>query len=264
MALKYRFEIFTVLFILLLIGCQNIPRDNPLDPKNPESYASLNILIEAFVNTANPYRYNEHVLRALDSIYTSYPNRIAIAEYHRNTQYYSDTYHRTENETLYNLYLEDFETAVKGLPDVFINGTSYRIQGASSIESARLRLEDIISAEIIKNCSFLLELDYTIDNDQIIAEITLAPLHNNSSSDILVKAVLTAQYDTNYHKRVVNNSVKGNLIPNIEAGESKVVTLPGMKINASEKTHLIVFITSEDEKTIYQCQSVEIEFEGEP
>ena len=94
MVFIYRFRILTIILILFLVECQNIPRDNPLDPKNPESFSSLNILIEAFVNTANPHRYNEYMLAALDSILNSYPNRVVIAEYHRNTEVYLDTYHR--------------------------------------------------------------------------------------------------------------------------------------------------------------------------
>lgn len=259
MVFIYRFKITMIILILFLVGCQNIPRDNPLDPKNPESYSSLNILIEAFVNTANPYLYNEYMLAALDSIFNAYPNRIIIAEYHRNTEVYLDTYHRAENESLYNMYLEGFEQPVKGLPDVFINGTSYHVQGASSIESARLRLEEIITIEIIKNCHFLMELTYSLDNDQIIPIVKLAPLKNKSSTNILVKAVLISQHDTKYHQRIVTDFVKGNLIPKIPAGELKEINLPPINRKSSEKQHLIAYITSEDEKTVYQSHCIVIE-----
>jgi hypothetical protein len=69
--------------ILLISACEDIPRDNLLDPQNPDSYTSSIILLEAFVNTNNPLPYNLWALEALDEIGGLYGTKIVIAEYHR-------------------------------------------------------------------------------------------------------------------------------------------------------------------------------------
>ena len=94
----------SVIPFLFILRC-SIPRDNILDPENPDSYRSHQIMIEAFVNTENPYPYNGYMLGALDSLLHLYKNQLFVAEYHRNTEDYPSDYHLAENEILYQTYL---------------------------------------------------------------------------------------------------------------------------------------------------------------
>ena len=83
--------------ILLLIAsffifnvCQDIPRDNVLDPKNPESSTRQIITVEAFVNTNNELSYNQNMLNALDLLDEKYPDKLSIMQYHTFKNLFAD------------------------------------------------------------------------------------------------------------------------------------------------------------------------------
>ena len=155
-----------VFLVLIIFQCEDIPRDNVLDPKNPDSIIQHKIMIEAFVNTNNPSSVNEYALQALDSLSMLYADRLLIAEYHRNTAEYNDPYHLDKGELLYQHYISQFDN-VKGVPDIFINGSNQRIQGASSASFSLFRLEAALAGEISQNSYFLIDVEYTEDNNQI-------------------------------------------------------------------------------------------------
>ncbi|MEJ2050029.1 MAG: hypothetical protein P8Y60_09370, partial [Calditrichota bacterium] len=110
----HRFIFSTIIAILLLSICKDIPRDNPLDPQNPNSYQQNVILLEAFVNTNNPYNYNLWALQALDSIAETYGSHVVIAEYHRNTSQFTDPLADPLFELLYEKYVEHSASVMKG------------------------------------------------------------------------------------------------------------------------------------------------------
>lgn len=97
-----------VMFCRLLPGCGDIAHDNPLDPQNPQSTRPQTILIEAFVNINDSLQrnINEYALAALDNLYSIHAPDVVIVDYHRNTRDYSDPYHRLQNETLYQRYID--------------------------------------------------------------------------------------------------------------------------------------------------------------
>jgi hypothetical protein len=254
-AWRYKILLITV---VLLTACGNIPRDNPLDPKNPNSFHSKRVLIEAFVNTQNPFRYNEYMITAIDSLYILYPNQLIIAEYHRNTDQYKDPYHLHENEWLYQNYLND-TNSLKGVPDVFINGAENRVQGASSVESALFRLQEVILPQLTQNSYFLLEFNYHILDEKMTPHITLTRLGDKNIENILVKAVLTSQMDTIYHKRIVRGSVKSSLIPLLSHGEVIDLSLPEILIDSSLLNHLIIYITDQTERFVYQSKWISLQ-----
>ena len=147
--LRYIFKMLVC--ILLIMECKDIPRDNILDPQNPNSYRSSTVLIEAFVNTANPLNYNQWALLALDSIKKNYEERVLIAEYHRDAVGYPDPHSINSGilEPLYEKYVANSKSNVKGIPDIFINGITSRVQGASSVKSVFTRLNFALSDLVI-------------------------------------------------------------------------------------------------------------------
>jgi hypothetical protein len=244
---------------LLFSACSDIPRDNVLDPKNPDSLRPAKILIEAFVNTGNPFTYNQDMLAALDSLSGLYADRSAVVEYHRNTELYADPYHLNENELLYRHYLDAAGSSLKGVPDVFINGAKYRIQGCSSVHSALMRLQQAVLKELAGNSQFTLEVACRMNgNKKAVPEVTVARLGRDSAQDILLKAVLITTVKSPYLKRVVRGSAKSSLIPVLSPGAVQTVTLPEMAVDPSLTNRLVVYVTDKEETHVYQCESIAV------
>lgn len=257
--LRFKRSLLFIVGVFMCVTRCNIPRDNVLDPKNPNSLRPRKITIEAFVNTNNPYPYNQYMLGALDSLLKLYHDRVVVAEYHRNTEQDTSEFHLNENELLYLHYLDAVGSSLKGVPDVFINGVDNRIQGASSVQSALFRLQQVILSEMTKNSHFTIELSYQLDSGRLKPEATLARLGSKDVKNILLKAVLVSRMDEVYHKRVVCGSVKSSVIPAFAHGEIKTFTLPELSVDESVFNRLIVYVTDQKEQSIYQCESIEVE-----
>jgi hypothetical protein len=238
--------------LAFFIKCGDLPRDNVLDPQNPNSYQESIILLEAFVNTANPYDYNRWALQALDSILQQYRSDIIIAEYHRNTQQYTDPYSSTNFEFLYDKYVSHSDPAIKGVPDIFINGISHRVQGASGVSSVISRLNAILSDMIIVNSYFTLEPgDIHVSDSEISASCKIARLGNQSAEDLLLRLITVHAYNSGELKRVVTNLVKSDIVSRLNAGEIKTVIFDAVPISVRPSA-LIFSLSSADELTIYQ------------
>jgi hypothetical protein len=251
-----KIAVFSIPFLFIL-RC-NIPRDNILDPQNPDSYQSHRIMIEAFVNTENPYPYNGYMLSALDSLLQLYKNQLFIAEYHRDTEDYQSDYQLVENEILYQTYLESLDASLKGVPDVFIDGVEGRVQGASSVSSALFRLQEAILLRLSHISHFAIEIDYRIENGRLTPLVTIARLGSGDASDLIIKAVLVSKIDNGYHKRVVRRSVEGLDISLLKHGETEKQTLPEIQLNGESDNRLIVYVAGKNDHIIYQSASLQI------
>ncbi len=252
-----RFKWLPCLGILLLIAC-SISRDNVLDPKNEESYRAQKILIEAFVNTENDFEYNQYMLAALDSLTLIYSDRLAVAEYHRNTLNDSSLYHQNVSEILYSQYV-DATGGFKGVPHIFINGIAENVQGASSVKSALLRLQEVLDPHFADNSEYTLELSYSISGNRLTPDVKLARLGNLSASNLIVKTILVCPIQAPYHTRVVVASSKSSVIPEIEAGTWKRIEVPSMNYRAFSGYQLIAYVTDSTENRVLQCNSVDVE-----
>lgn len=240
---------------VLLLACKDIPRDNILDPKNPDSYRPQIILLEAFVNTENDQSYNEDMLSALNTILDRYPGKIILSQYHRNTTSYTDALAIPENETLYEQYVHVYDD-LKGVPDVFINGTVSRVKGASSIESAIERIDTVIQPFLIENTFFTIEPTVTSDNSKISISTKIARLGSESISDIIVRAIVTEQIDTGIYTRVVRAIENSNLIPRLEPGEQTEIKFSDVQINPDANLQVTFSVKSNQSLIVHQ--SIEV------
>jgi hypothetical protein len=243
---------------LLWLACGDVPRDNILDPRNPDSITAQKVMIEAFVNTSNPLSVNEYALQALDSLSSLYENRIIIAEYHRNTAEYSDDYHTEKNELLYQHYVARFDN-FKGVPDIFINGTSQRIQGASSASYSVFRLEEALQGEILKNTYFLIQPACSREGNTVSPSVRIARLGRQPARQIIIKALIVSHINDPFLKRVVGSAVESQIITQLSPGEQKRIMLPEMRLDDGSASSLIIYVTNADATEIYQCESIEIE-----
>jgi hypothetical protein len=245
-----------LLISLILSFCTDIPRDNLLDPKNPDSYRDQIIFIEAFVNTKNDELYNEYMISALKIIKERYPGKIHVANYHRSTTEYPDTTLAIpENENLYEQYIAKFDSK-KGVPDVFINGTIDRIKGASSIEGAVERIEDAIQPLLIQNSFITVEPRVSRQDSTISLSAKIAKLGSESAEDLILRATLVETFDSEYLTRVVGHIGISNLIPNLEPGKQKEITLSDFNYD-SDKELKVIFSVSTNQDLIIQ-QSIEV------
>jgi hypothetical protein len=235
----------------------NIPRDNPLDPKNPDSSRPRKMMIEAFINLETDFPYDGFMAAALDSLVKLYPDQVLVAEYYRNVQNDTTHYCLSGNEILYEHYLEIFGTKTKCVPDVFVNGTEARIRGASSVESALFRLQQIVSPRMSQICKFSMEMKYSIANNQILLVVTLVKLGDEDAQNLLIKTVMISRKDA-LHRRVVTASVKSQRIEQLLYGEIQKIDLPSMQVDFSVENEMIAVLCDQDERVIYQCEIIRV------
>jgi hypothetical protein len=241
----------------LLFSCKDIPRDNVLDPKNPDSYRAQVISLEAFVNTENDQLYNEYMISALETVVDRYPGKVLIMYYHRNTTHFTDSLAIPENEILYEQYIGEFDD-LKGVPDVFINGSYDRIKGASSVESAIERIDNAIQPLLIENTFFTIEPVVKRDNSKISISTKIARLGSQSTSDVIVRAIVAEELDSNDNSRVVRFTEISNLIPRLEPGEQKEIKFSDVSINTSNDLYVLFTVTSSQELVIHQSIEVNV------
>lgn len=249
-----------LLLTALLLNCKDIPRDNPLDPKNPSSTREQKVLIEAFVNINDSLavNINEYALAALDTLKAIYPSKLIILDYHRNTRDYIDPYHFLENETLYQNYINQFNS-MAGVPDIFINGTRQRVQGASSVANSITRISNALSGMLNQNSEYSFEIEYRQSGSQVIPTVRIARLGETDARDITLKAVLIAEIDQGFHKRVVRG-ISSSPISLLEHGTYQTVTLSPLSKKEPQRLHfLVVYVTDAAETEVFQCEMIEIQ-----
>lgn len=253
MVRRYIFSL--ALLTTFIIGCQDIPRDNLLDPKNDSSYQASTLLLEAFVNTTAADNYNLWALQALDSIKELYGKRVVIAEYHRDSSPYASPVF----ENLYDKYVDNSTDIIKGVPDIFLNGVSARVQGASAAASVVSRLNAFLSDWVVRNNYFTLEAeDVKWDDSEISAACRIARLGSEPAEDILLKMIALKQVNSGQLKRVALGIEKSVVISKIEAGEIKTEDFE--MGNLSSRPDKVIFcLTSSDELHVYQSIEVNIQ-----
>lgn len=214
-------------------------------------------MIEAFVNLETGFPYDGYMTAALDSLVKRYPDRVLVAEYYRNVQNYKTPHDLSENEVLYERYLNYLSPNIKSVPDVFINGSEARIQGASSVESALFRLQQIISNRISDLSEFSMEMTYSVNGRQISPTVTLAKLGNTDAQNLLVKIVLISRMD-NLHRRVVTASVKSPRIAQMDHGEIQKIDFSPIQIDFSVENRVLAVVCDQDERIIHQSESIRV------
>lgn len=253
----FRYITVTALLLSLGLSCKDIVRDNVLDPKNPASYRPQITVIEAFVNTQNDAMYNENMLMALYEMEDRYPGKILIAEYHRNTDFFEDSLSLPESENLYESYIEEFDNQ-KGVPDVFINGVSDRVKGASGVQSAIERVDNAIQPFIVANSYFTLEPAVSKNGSTITFHLRIARLGTESAGNILVKAVFIEKLNSEYLQNVVRHIDISNLIPEIEPGEQKQIDFPDFSYQNEDEMNIVFTVLSTDDIKIQQSIEVKV------
>jgi hypothetical protein len=245
--------------VLLSAAACDLPRDNPLDPRNPHSQRPKRILLEAFVNLHTDRPYDAYAVEALDSLEGMYGDRIAIIEYHRNVGDWVTPYHRSENDILYGQYLEAARSGLKGAPDVFIDGSEGRVQGASSAASAFSRIQQVLLAGLPEPGRYSIEARLDASGGEMRPTVTVARLGSVDASGIRIRAVLLAGMDRALQKRVAAGFTESAVIGTLRAGETRTVTLPSMPVDLRTARECVVLVSDDADRTVYQCEKFTIQ-----
>ena len=198
------------------------------------------------------------MLSALDSLEHLYSDRLIVTAYHRTVGEYSDPCHRAANDIRYDKLLEAGQFTLKGVPDVFFNGVSGRIQGASTFDHVFFRLQQVLLTEMSDNFEYSLNTDVTLDSGELTTTVTLARLGNQSAGDIRLRAVVIADKTSEYFHNAVVASVESDLIEELPQGSIKEITLPALDLSGPEHKRLIVSVVNENAVRVYQTDWLEL------
>ncbi|MDZ7269588.1 MAG: hypothetical protein ONB48_20065 [candidate division KSB1 bacterium] len=203
---------------LLLAGCGGLERTNPLDPRNPASARPRVILLEAFVNDATPY--SPFALAALDSLRPAYPlDQVIIVEHHLPSTKFHDPYALPESADRYR----SLAAADHAVPDVLVNGSAIRLQGASRAATAALRYRTALQNELGRIAHFTIEAKQSFSAAGVAIEVAVARLGNSAFGPFALRALVWEDLALAGHHQVVRKVFAPQSFNGIAAGESKRV-----------------------------------------
>lgn len=227
-------------FLLLLVACENLERNNPLDPNNPGSERRRIVFVEAFVNDTAPF--SAFALQALDSLAATFPQQqVMIVEHHLPSTKFTDAEALPESADRYKI----LTTAAPAVPDVFFNGSQSRVQGASTMSNAVFRYRHAIQAEIDKVAHFTTEAQKTISANRIDIDVAVARLGKDDFSQFAVIAMIAEDLGAAGHHHVVRKILLPENFSGIAAGERKSVHFTASLPNAVNTGRIQVVVLVE-------------------
>lgn len=244
--------------LLLLCAACELPRDNPLDPRNPDSRGPKRVLIEAFVNMRTGEPFDGYAIGALDSLESVYGDRVAVIEYHRNAGGFVTPLHRSENDILYGRYLDAAGSDNRGVPDVFVDGPAGRSQGASSAASVFVRVQRNLLPRLTEPGLFSIEADFHRSGGETRPTVTIARLGSSDVSGIRVRAVLLSEFEGTLSGRVACGFSESAVIGSLGAGETRTVTLPAMACDPAAVRACVILVFRDADCGVMQCEKFEI------
>ena len=250
--------IFSLIILLLLNACDDIARDNLLDPKNPDSFSRPVILIEAFVNTE--VEYSDWAVQGLSNLAAIYGEDIVIAEYHRDLDGNNDPYDdSTTVEKFKNLHTKYVgqNPIQRAIPDVFINGADNRIPGASDANSVNEQASGIVENLLTQKNYYRIEPAIESNGGDISVSCRIARLGNESAEGLKLRLIFIKDYQQQYLNRVVMDMTLAEQVPDIERGGYEEIDLGSFSLG-SAPTSVITALLSTDERTVLQCVKQDI------
>ncbi|MBN1352939.1 hypothetical protein JXJ21_26350 [candidate division KSB1 bacterium] len=255
--MKLRVRLFLsglTLSCLLIVAC-DLDRTNPLDPKNPDSYRSMPIVAEVFVNDdiAIQNEYCDYALTAIENLSDSYTReQLMIVEYHLPYQTKPDNDPNISDNfiPLYESYAPVPDE--RGLPDIFLNGTSQRIQGASSLPTVQERLKASLASESGKKSYLTIEASLSQSGSNYSISGKIARLGKDDLANAEITAVLIEDLSRENAHFVARFLFSSQTITNLKHSESLDFTLTssGSTSLTGEDVGAIVYVRSIQNKQI--------------
>jgi len=249
--LAFRF-VFSLMVAVLFTACADIPRDNPLDPKNSTGFTEPLVLVEAFVNTAEqiPGPYNDWALEGLDAARQTFPQEALFVEYHRDVAGYDDTLNTavTSNRftALHQKYAAANSPVPMGVPDIFVNGAATRISGASDAATVAEQVRAGIASIVPEKNYFKIEArPEWVNARQLLLHCTIAMLGDRSSSHKKIRVIFLRE------SGVAEDVNLNEALPDLSAGEFVRKDFGPYSLTEQTK-EMIVSVVSDDDLTVFQ------------
>jgi len=258
--LAYKFVFSLLIFTILLSSCDNLARDDLLDPKNEDGFIESVVLIEAFVNLDHPTDYNMWAVQGLDLISEEYNSAVQIVEYHRSLDGYPSDVPELDAQftNMHQLYVDNSSDATqRAVPDIYINGALNRITGAESPSDVKERIEPVADDLIVANNDYYIIPNLAVAGNEISINCSVARLGNKAISNNKLKVIFIKDYNENLKRRVVvalDNSV---IIESVAAGSYWQKDL-GPYSFTSLPSAVIISLTSSDQLEVIQTTYREI------
>lgn len=191
--------ISSALFILLFIACSDIPRDNLLDPKNPNGFTESVILLEAFVNTSDnlPSDYSDWAIEGLNNAADFMGEQVLVAEYHRDVQTFDDTLNSEQTSIRFSQLHRQYTIGqdTMGVPDIFINGAARRIRGSSGADITESQVRDAITPLISEKNYFRIESETQVLSGNLVnVSCKIASLGNKSANGLTLRVIFVKDF----------------------------------------------------------------------
>ncbi len=247
-----------LLLLLLIVSCSDIPRDNLLDPKNPDGYSDSVILIEAFVNTSPdiPGGFSEMALAGLDEVQAFYGDQVIIIEYHRDVQDYNDPLNTEASNSrfteLHNAYTAGKEIP-RAVPDIFVNGASRRVSGAASAASVAEQVQQKTTPLVDEKNFLSMDIDIEfLQSNELQVTCRIASLGNKAAENKKLRLIYLYEGQNNSAKRTVQDLVMSKNMPDISKGGIVKVTFDPYTF-LIKPDRIVAAVTSDDGLKINQA-----------
>lgn len=254
--------IFSILIIFFLTTCSDIPRDNLLDPKNPDGFTESVVLVEAFVNTSEALstEYSQWALEGINNAANFIGHQVVIAEYHRDVHIYDDTLNSEQSNIRFSQLHRQYTVGqdTMGVPDIFVNGAQNRIRGSSGVELTEQLTRDLIDSFINEKNYFRIEADVKILTGNLISvSCKIASLGNKSANGLNLRLIFLKDYGEQYSHYVVLDLVDEEALPNIEHGGTVEKNFDPFKLS-NTPDRVIIAIVSTDGNQVLQAHLEEL------
>jgi hypothetical protein len=243
--------------LLLFIGCTDLDRSNPLDPKNPDSHRDKIVLVEAFVNQSGGDVIT-WALNGLEQLTGEYDSReLLYLEHHVAKNASTDP---LALDASLSRYLAFVPTASQqGLPDVFFNGCIARVQGASSAARAYQRYLDALKEQMTGISLFTIEATARNSDEDIVFNVAVAPLGRKSAADVVIYNILAEELSPGHP--VVRAIVPVETFDEIHSGEIKKMVSSVDVESDWQKSNLRAFVVIQNNRTCEVSASTEVDIE---
>lgn len=244
-----------MLLAVLSFHCE-LDHSNPLDPENPGAKGTRVVLIEAFVNNGTGEPYVSIALSALDNIQEQFKHRIAIIEYHITSAKWNDSLSTQESWTRYNQYVkENF-----GIPDFFIDGGKYRIQGASTIENFSNRCRQAIESALLESAYLSIEASASVNHDQLKVQGKIARLGKEPATGVVLRGFIIENLNCPGHHHVERQLLTPISIGTLNPGHIRDFAFSATlarNLNL-ERCEIVLFAQDEFSQNVFQAVKVSL------
>ena len=169
-----------------LLSCDNLDKDNPLDPQNPDSERNRIAVIEVFINDSD----GEIIHSAVDGILQlrrEYgTGKVALLEHHIEKSHGTDVY---ALETSLQRYMSYTLDSPQGLPHLFFDGPQHQALGAFDKDIAYQRYRNELEQRLSQPAHFTIEGSVQFLSGRARVRADVARLGNEDAKNINIYAI---------------------------------------------------------------------------